>query len=70
MLARNLLIEEYPLAEKHIKRKNDNSYVFETEVAGFEGIGRFALGLIDEITIHHPESLKTYIKEKFNGKNS
>lgn len=69
MLARNLLIEEYPLADKHIKRKNDNSYVFETEVAGFEGIGRFALGLIDEITIHHPDSLKTYIKEKFNGKN-
>jgi len=69
MLAKNLLIEEYPLAEKHIKRINDNSYIFETEVAGLEGIGRFTLGLIDEITVHYPESLKQYLIKKFNGKN-
>jgi len=69
MLAKNLLVEEYPLAEKYIKRINDNSYIFESEVAGLEGIGRFTLGLIDEITIHYPESLKKYIKEKFDGKN-
>lgn len=69
MLAKNLLVEEYPLAEKYIQRINDNSYIFESEVAGLEGIGRFTLGLIDEITIHYPESLKKYIKEKFDGKN-
>ena len=69
MMAKNLLIEEYPLAEKYIQRVNDNSYIFETKVAGLEGIGRFSLGLIDQITIHYPESLKTHIKEKFSQKN-
>ncbi|MGM0496790.1 MAG: helix-turn-helix transcriptional regulator [Bacteroidota bacterium] len=69
MMAKNLLTEEYPLAEKYIQRINDNSYIFETEVAGLEGIGRFTLGLIDQITIHYPESLKTHIKEKISKKN-
>ena len=65
MLAKNLLVEEYPLAEPDIQRNHDNEYIFETKVAGLDGVGRFALGLIDEITIHYPESLKQHIKEKF-----
>jgi len=68
MMAKNLLTEEYPLAEKYIQRINDNSYIFETEVAGLEGIGRFTLGLIDQVTVHYPESLKAHIKEKISQK--
>src|SRR6056297_13361 len=64
LLAMNLLTEEYPLAEKYIRKKSDNSYVFETEVASLAGVGRFVLGLVDEIEIHKPESLKEYIREK------
>jgi len=64
LLAMNLLTEEYPLAEKYIRKKSDNSYVFETEVASLAGVGRFVLGLVDEIEIHKPESLKEYIRKK------
>ena len=69
MMAKNLLTEEYPLAEKYIRKNDNNTYLFETEVAGLEGVGRFVLGLIEEITIHYPESLKNHIKEKISRKN-
>jgi predicted DNA-binding transcriptional regulator YafY len=64
MLAKNLLTEEYPLAEKYITKENDNTYIFETEVASLAGVGRFVLGLVDEIKIHYPESLREYVKDK------
>ncbi|MFW6364811.1 MAG: helix-turn-helix transcriptional regulator [Bacteroidota bacterium] len=66
LLARNLLVEEYPLAEQFITQKSENSYVFETEVASLAGVGRFVMGLIDEIEIHQPESLNEYIRKKIN----
>ncbi len=64
LMAKNLLTEEYPLAEQHIEEKGDNRYLFEAEVASLAGVGRFVLGLIDEVTIHYPESLKRYLKQK------
>jgi predicted DNA-binding transcriptional regulator YafY len=64
LLARNLLTEEYPLAGQYIQQKNPNSYIFETEVASLAGVGRFTMGLIDEVKILQPESLKEYIREK------
>ncbi len=66
LLAKNLLTEEYPMAEQFVTQKSENSYVFETEVASLAGVGRFAMGLIDEIEIHKPESLKIYIRDKIN----
>ena len=71
LLAKNLLTEEYPLAEQCIKQKNPNYYIFETEVASLAGVGRFVMGLIDEVEILQPESLKEYINgkiEKFRKK--
>lgn len=64
LLACNLLLEEYPLAEKYITRQNDNTYLLKTKVAGFHGVGRFVMGLPGEITIHHPQALKDFIQEK------
>lgn len=69
LLAKNLLTEEYPLAEQYIKQQTQNSYLFETEVASLAGVGRFAMGLIDEVKIHQPESLKDYIKGKISKIN-
>lgn len=68
LLAKNLLTEEYPLAEQYIRKENDNSYLFETDVASLAGVGRFVMGLIDEIEIHQPQSLKEYIREKIEKK--
>ena len=47
----NLLTEEYPLASKYIQRISDNEWLLETNVCSYEGIGRFVMGLIDDIAI-------------------
>lgn len=62
--AANLLKEEYPLAEKNMSPQADNHWLLETTVCGFEGIGRFIVGMLDEIEILEPEMLKDFILQK------
>lgn len=62
--AYNLMIEEYPLSEKDITPENDTMWHFDGWVAGFEGVGRFVMGLADEVEIVAPQSLQEYVKEK------
>ena len=63
-LAHNLLIEEYPLAEQHISPQPDGKHwILDTEVADMQGIGRFVIGLLDDIRIIEAPELKHYIAE-------
>lgn len=62
--ARNLLTEEYPLAEKYINQINSTQFQFESLVCGWEGVGRFVLGLCNEIEIIESLELKLFLKEK------
>ncbi len=62
--AANLLCEEYPLAEKYLLPENDNHFIFETSVCSYEGVGRFVMGLLDEVEILETEDFKNHIKEK------
>lgn len=63
-----LLREEYPLALPYLS-KEDEHYLFHGPVASFEGVGRFALGLIDEIKVKSPESFITFLKDKLMKQN-
>ena len=58
-----LLREEYPLALPFLTKEEDH-YLFHGPVGNFEGVGRFTLGLIDEIRIKGPEAFITFIKNK------
>ncbi len=49
--ARNLLIEEYPLSERHLEKIGNNQFRLNIQVAKYEGPGRFVLGLIDDIQV-------------------
>lgn len=60
--AKNLMVEEYPLAEKSI-RKNGDRYIFDADVCALEGVGRFVTGLAGDITIVEGEELKEYIRK-------
>ena len=60
--AKNLMLEEYPLAEKNIKKSGD-AYIFETDVCALEGVGRFVMGLAADIEIIEGEELKKYIRQ-------
>ncbi len=59
-----LLREEYPLSIPYIER-TENGYAFHGPVSNLEGIGRFVLGLMDEIQIKGPDLFKTFIENKF-----
>jgi predicted DNA-binding transcriptional regulator YafY len=60
----NLLIEEFPLAEKYITQYDDNHWILETEVCRFEGVGRFVIGLLDDIEILGSDEFKLFLQEK------
>ena len=61
-----LLREEFPLSLPFLTKEEDH-YLFHGPVANFEGVGRFTLGLIDEIRIVKPENFITFIKNKILG---
>lgn len=62
MRAKNLLCEEFPLAEPDIKEV-DGKYIFDTMVSRMEGVGRFVMGLAKDIKIIDSPELEAYIKE-------
>jgi proteasome accessory factor C len=64
LMAFNLLIEEYPESEKYIEHGSDCSRFLRCSVAGYEGVGRFCLGLPDHVKILESDSLKKYIDKR------
>lgn len=60
-----LLREEHPLSIPYIEKKEEGYYQFHGPVNNFAGIGRFVLGLVDEISTEGPMEFKKYLKEKF-----
>lgn len=58
--AKNLLIEEYPLAERDLKCEKDQ-WTLETTVHDLAGVGRLVIGLADEIDISDSPELEQYI---------
>ena len=58
-----LLREEYPLAVPFLAKEEDH-YLFHGPVANYEGVGRFTLGLIDEVKIKSPDSFISFLKNK------
>ena len=60
--AKSLLLEEYPLAEKDLKR-DGNKWILKTTIHSMEGVGRFVLGLAADIKILEGESLREYVQD-------
>lgn len=60
--AKSLLVEEYPLAERDLKRE-DGNWVLRTTINSVEGAGRFVIGLAADIKILQGKKLLNYIKK-------
>lgn len=56
--------QNYPLAARQAKRNGRNCYVFEGNVAGFEGVTSFLLANAGHVEIVSPLELKHYVGEK------
>lgn len=62
-----LLREEFPLSIPYTE-KTERGYQFYAPVSNFEGVSRFILGLLDEITIVGPQGLKDFVLNKIGFK--
>ena len=62
MLARNLLLEEYPMAAECLREDGEN-WILETEVCSLKGAGRFVIGLADHIQVLDSPELEKYIAD-------
>ena len=68
MRAFSLLIEEFPLAEPLCTKLPDNQWQFDAQVCGLDGVGRFILGLMDEVKVLAPKGLKEYVDKKIRDR--
>lgn len=64
--AKNLLLEEYPLAQADLK-EIDGKWILDTMVSNMAGVGRFVMGLADEVKIIDSPALVEYIKAYVNN---
>lgn len=64
-LSRNLFVEEYPLGVRNVQPDPlyPDSWILDLEVCDYRGIGRFVLGLYDDIEILDDDNFREYIRK-------
>ena len=62
VMAKNLLVEEHPLAENYLTRKGDR-WILDTEIYNYAGICRFYVGLASDIYIQDSPDFESYVKD-------
>lgn len=65
--AASLLTEEYPLAANEITHISNTEFLLETTVCSYEGVGRFVMGLLDEVQIIDSPDFLHYIQERIKN---
>jgi predicted DNA-binding transcriptional regulator YafY len=63
-LSYNILKEEYPKSEKYITSDDNEHWIFSTDVCSYKGVGRFVLGLFEDIQVLESADFRAYLKEK------
>jgi predicted DNA-binding transcriptional regulator YafY len=62
-LAKNVLMEECPMAKDHLTPTPDGRFILNIEVCSYKGVGRFVLGLYEDIEVVGSESFRAYIRD-------
>ncbi len=67
--AHAILTEEFIMSGNHITSSIDTNYpyFYKSRVCGYEGIGRFVLGLMTEIKVVGDEGFKGYLRGKIDN---
>ena len=60
----NFMQEEYPHSIFSLRPDDDTLWLFETDVANYEGVSRFILGLYDHIEVLEDDGLKQFLRDK------
>lgn len=64
LIAKNLLLEEYPFTEKEVYQDSEGIWYYDGDVRGMDGVGRFVLGLPAYVDVLEGEPLKDYLREQ------
>ena len=70
VMAHNLLIEEYPLSERDLIQIDDTHWLLDTQVCNYAGIGRFAMGLMEDIEIIDSPDFSAFLRSKCKALSS
>jgi len=62
----NLLMEEFPAAGEHVVTEG-RTYHLKVPVAGYEGVGRFVLGLMEEVDDIAPAAFRNYLRKRIKN---
>lgn len=65
IMARNLLLEEYPAAKPYITQMSESEWILSIDVYDLRGVGRFCMGLLKHIKIADTPQLKEYLLSEF-----
>lgn len=68
-LSHNIMIEEYPASSAGFIQRDDERWYFETDVCSYLGIGRFVLGMYDDIEILGDRGFIDYLTTKISAWN-
>lgn len=63
-LSASILLEEFPDAQRQMTLQPDGRQLLKTEVCSYVGIGRFVLGLYDDIEVGDSPEFKDYLDER------
>ncbi len=66
-LSHNVMLEEYPESAACFAEQENGRWRFETDVCSYLGIGRFVLGLYDDIKIEGDDGFKEYVTAKLRS---
>jgi len=61
LVARNLILEEYPESANFLTKEKGASWILDTEVYNMAGAGRFYMGLVNHIEILDSPDLVSYV---------
>ena len=64
IMSHNLLVEEYPLAERDLKQIDETHWLLDTAVCSYVGIGRFVIGLAEDIEVIDSPEFVDYLRTK------
>ena len=63
-LASSILREEYPRASRYLKQDDGDHWLCRLPVCSFLGVGRFVMGLFEDIDVLDPPEFLAYLREK------
>ncbi|MBP3251527.1 MAG: WYL domain-containing protein [Prevotella sp.] len=63
-LAAAIMREEYPQSERYIEQADADHWTCELPVCSYQGVGRFVMGLMEDIDVVGDEGFKAFLRDK------